>query len=333
MTGREKLKTERLSLRPLAGSDETAWVAALNDFAVLKWLSAPPFPYTPEDFRDFLAQYQPGTRWVIEDAQGLCGGISLTPHLGYWVGRRAQGHGYATEASRAVLGAHYAAPQAGGLRSGYFEGNAASAAVLTKLGFTETGRHPEWCQPRGCDLPHVDMALTRMAYAEANPFTLQTPRLTLDPVTSADATAIRRIVTDPRVGSMLFVFSPNLSDAEARDFAHRWRWTGTPPFRLALRLNRDFIGTIGLKGLDDPEIYYFLAPEHQRRGYLSEVLPAFLAAIRERFALPLVTAKAFIDNPASIRLLESNGFRPGGLDSVNSSARPGPAPVRIFHLP
>jgi RimJ/RimL family protein N-acetyltransferase len=333
MIGSANMRTERLALRPLLASDAADFVAGLNCFDVARWLAAPPWPYAQADFTAFLLHGQQGRYWVIEDAAGFCGMVSLAPHLGYWLAPRAQGVGYATEASRAVLGAYFATPDAGPLRSGYFEGNAASARVLAKLGFLETSRHPEYCRSRDCDLPHVDMVLSRAAYAEANPFVLKTPRLTLDPVTEADAPAIRRIVTDPRVGQMLFVFAPDLSAAEARDFARNWRWTGTPPFRLALRLNGAFIGAIGLKSLTDPEIYYFLAPEHHGRGYLSEVLAEFIAAISERFALTRLTAKVFTDNPASARLLENNGFRPGTFESVSSPARSGPATVRLYHRP
>ncbi len=330
---RKNLRTARLTLRPLAASDEGAWLAAFNDFSQARWLSAPPFPYTPADFAAFLAAAPGRALWVIEDAQGPCGSVALNPHLGYWVLPRAQGRGYATEAARAVLAAHFAHPVAGPVTSGYFEGNAASARVLERLGFSETARGPEPCRPRGHDLPHVTMSLTRDAWALANPFTLATPRLTLSPVTEADAPAIRRIVTDPRVGTMLFAFSATLTEAEALAFAQSWRWQGTPPFRLALRRDGAFIGAIGLKSLDDPEIYYFLASDMHGQGLMSEALPAFIAAVSERFALTRLTARVFIDNPASARLLAQNGFRSGAIIPVTSPARAAPSPARIYTRP
>ncbi|MBW6506747.1 MAG: GNAT family N-acetyltransferase [Rhodobacteraceae bacterium] len=330
---RETIRTERLTLRPLRRADERAWLAAFNDFSHVQWLSAPPFPYTPADFAAFLAEAPARALWVIEDAQGLCGSVALNPHLGYWVLPRAQGRGYATEAARAVLAAHFAHPESGPVKSGYFEGNIASARVLTRLGFAEIARGPEPCRPRGRDLAHVTMTLHRTSWALANPFVLATPRLSLTPVTEADAPAIRRIVTDPRVGPMLFVFAPTLTEAEALDFARSWRWHGTPPFRLALRRDGAFIGAMGLKSLDDPEIYYFLAPEVHGQGLMSEALPAFIAAITDRFALAQLTARVFIDNPASARLLARNGFRPGAITLVASAARAAPAPARNFTRP
>jgi RimJ/RimL family protein N-acetyltransferase len=114
---------------------------------------------------------------------------------------------------------------------------------------------------------------------------------------------------------------------------HGWRWTGAPPFRLALRLGGALVGTIGLKSLDDPEIYYFLAPELHGQGLLSEALPVFLAAVSERFALPRLTARVFADNPASARLLIRNGFRPGATSLQATPARTAPAPVRSYTRP
>ncbi|MDP2061851.1 MAG: GNAT family N-acetyltransferase [Phaeovulum sp.] len=333
MRGHEKIQTERLLLRPLRGADEAAWVVGLSDFEVAKWLAAPPFPYTPADFCSFLATAEPGSHWAIEDATGVCGGISLAPHLGYWLTPRAQGRGYATEAARAVLAAHFARPEAGALKSGYFEGNTASARVLEKLGFSEISRGPEPSRPLGRVLAHVTQGLTREAWAAANPFTLTTRRLVLDPVTGADAVAIRRIVTDPRVGRMLFVFSPTLTEAEALGVTRSWRWTGTPPFRLALRRGEEFVGAIGLKSLVDPEIYYFLAPELHGQGLMSEVLPCFIDAITARFGLARLTAKVFTDNPASAHLLAQNGFRPGPTSQITSPARSTPTPVCVFIRP
>ncbi|MDP3194614.1 GNAT family N-acetyltransferase [Tabrizicola sp.] len=79
--------------------------------------------------------------------------------LGYWLAPRAQGFGYATEAGRCLVAAHFAA-SAAPLTSGYFESNERSANVLGKLGFVETRRDVRHCRARRADLPHVTVALT-----------------------------------------------------------------------------------------------------------------------------------------------------------------------------
>ncbi len=333
MEKRGVIKTARLTLRPLTHADEAAIVAALADFDLVKWLAVVPWPFTATDFHAFFEQARSGRHWVIDDHQGLAGLVSLAPHLGYWVARRAQGQGYATEAARAVLAAHFADPDARDVGSGHFEGNAASARVLTRLGFQSTGQHPVPARAQGRTLPHIDMTLTRACYARANPLTLHTARLTIDPLCPEDAAPFRRIVTTPSVGRMLFVFPPDWPLPEAEAFVHKWRWTGTPPFRLALRLNGQFIGAIGLRSLADPEVFYFLDPAHAGQGYLSEALPAFIACITRRFGLTRLTAEVFTDNPASARLLQKAGFHPGDLGARTSPARGHPAPVRHYHFP
>lgn len=333
MTRRDRLETARLRLRPLTGADEAALVDALADHELVKWLAAVPWPFTAADFHVFLDHARGGHHWVIDDDQGLAGIISLAPHLGYWVARRAQGQGYATEAARAVLAAHFADPDAGDVGSGYFEGNAASARVLTRLGFQPAGQHLVPARAQGRTLPHIDMTLTRASYAQANPLRVRTARLTLDPLCPEDAAPFRRIVTTPSVGRMLFIFPPDWPLSEAEAFVHKWRWTGTPPFRLALRLNGQFIGAIGLRSLADPEVFYFLDPAHAGQGYLSEALPAFIACITRHFGMTRLTAEVFTDNPASARLLQKAGFQAGDLGTKTSPARGLPAPVRHYHFP
>ncbi|ABV93206.1 GCN5-related N-acetyltransferase [Dinoroseobacter shibae DFL 12 = DSM 16493] len=132
------LTTARLCLRPVVDADAAAIVAAIHDFEVLRWLSRAPYPYGLSDAVDFIAKNRgnAGEVWMIHDAGGLVGCIGRRREFGYWLRRAAWGQGYATEASRAVLAHHFAAPDAPGLLSGYHAGNTRSARVLSKLGFT-----------------------------------------------------------------------------------------------------------------------------------------------------------------------------------------------------
>lgn len=160
-----RFRTARLTLRPVVAADEAAVVAAIDDIAVSGWLAVVPHPYSVADFRHFHRDIAaPGETFVIEDPAGFAGIISLVNGvLGYWLAPRAQGLGYATEAGRCLVAAHFASSDAP-LRSGYFEGNARSARVLEKLGFSETGRTMKHCVARGADLPHVEVWLLREAF-------------------------------------------------------------------------------------------------------------------------------------------------------------------------
>lgn len=158
------LLTDRLALRPLAAEDETACVAVLSDFEVVRWLAPVPWPYGAGDFRAFLADPVPAARWVICRDGAFLGMIGLQGQFGYWLARPAWGQGFASEAGRAVLAAHFADPKAGAVRAGYFEGNARSARVLAKLGFCEIGRS---CLPSlalDTVLPHIELKLSRAAF-------------------------------------------------------------------------------------------------------------------------------------------------------------------------
>ena len=163
--GRAVLQTARLLLRPVVASDEEAVVTAIDDIAISGWLSTVPHPYRAEHFQSFLNEYAtPGETFVLEDREGFAGVLGLEGgELGYWLAPQAQGLGYATEAGKAALNAHFA-DGGGVVVSGYFDGNVRSARVLEKLGFVETGRRLRHCAAMQLDRPHVDLVLTREAF-------------------------------------------------------------------------------------------------------------------------------------------------------------------------
>jgi RimJ/RimL family protein N-acetyltransferase len=158
-------RTDRLTLRPVAASDEAAVVAGIDNISVAGWLAVVPHPYTAADFQHFLNDIAvSGETFLIEDGVGFAGMISVVDgELGYWLAPRAQGLGYATEAGRCLVAAHFGS-SAAPLTSGHFEGNKQSANVLAKLGFVETSRDLKRCVARGADLPHVNVTLTREAF-------------------------------------------------------------------------------------------------------------------------------------------------------------------------
>ncbi|HLQ17407.1 MAG TPA: GNAT family N-acetyltransferase [Tabrizicola sp.] len=155
-------RTERLTLRPVAATDEAAVVAGVGDLAVSGWLAVVPHPYTASDFRAFQTTYAvAGETFAVDDAAGFAGIIGVEDGiLGYWIAPHAQGRGYATEAARCLVAAHFAVTVTP-LISGYFEGNERSAKVLAKLGFVEVGRDLKHCRARAADLPHVVLHLAR----------------------------------------------------------------------------------------------------------------------------------------------------------------------------
>lgn len=157
-----ELRTERLILRKLTVDDADAITALADDWDVAKVLARVPYPYTREDACTWIGL-------VIEEDQpawGICtdrlvGVVGTEDHLGYWLGKKFWGMGYATEAASAALGFHFSDAKNADIHSGHFPDNTASRHVLNKLGFVESGLSEIFSVAHKKTIPHVDMLLTR----------------------------------------------------------------------------------------------------------------------------------------------------------------------------
>lgn len=163
----QELRTARLHLRAPVLADAPALAAALDDFEISRWLAPVPFPYTLSDAEWFIGEVTAGRMGalIIDDGE-IAGVIGLDDGtLGYWLARRAQGQGYATEAAEAVVGWAFA-QGLDRLLSGHFTDNSRSARVLEKLNFRPTGVEMLGCRARGGDFPSRRMALARADWLE-----------------------------------------------------------------------------------------------------------------------------------------------------------------------
>ena len=143
------LKTKRLTLRPADAADAQAIAALANDHRVAENTLRIPHPYGLADARAFIraATAADGeTVFLIALADGeligACGIATLAagqPEIGYWLGVRFWGQGYATEAAAAVV--EHAFLNAGHefLLAGARITNYTSRRVLEKCGFEWTG--------------------------------------------------------------------------------------------------------------------------------------------------------------------------------------------------
>ena len=174
----EPLKTERLILRPLVPEDAEAMHWLVNDWEVTRNLTVVPFPY-PRDLAD---------EWILstrrELSQGSAYHLAITGRegehevlvglvglrvdlkqrcgrLGYWVGRRFWGHGVATEAGGRLARWALANLNLDRLEAGVATDNPASAAVLRRIGFRQTGEATEHFVARGGEHPVWHFTATR----------------------------------------------------------------------------------------------------------------------------------------------------------------------------
>lgn len=153
-----ELRTERLLLRDLRTDDipDLVRLAGAREVAATTMRIA--HPYTEEHARQFLEMrkenkfgYSFGITLLA--SADLIGGIGLHPdpvhpraELGYWIGVPYWGHGYATEAARAVVDFGFRELKLQRIFAHHFQGNDASGRVLRKIGMKHEGcsrRHIE----------------------------------------------------------------------------------------------------------------------------------------------------------------------------------------------
>lgn len=147
-----RIDTERLRLRAFVEDDHAAIVAAMNEWAVAQWLGSPPYPYSDENARQWIALVQrdhddgrPGRFAVAApETDALIGCVSVEDRadgaeLGYWLSPAHWGHGYATEASMAVVAHAFGAMGCHRLIAHTDPDNTASNGVLQKCGFRQLG--------------------------------------------------------------------------------------------------------------------------------------------------------------------------------------------------
>ena len=150
MPSKPTLETLRLRLRPYTETDIPELLPLIGSREVAATTLRIAHPYTDQDARAFLE--------LAEDPDKLClaitlrsdgrqiGGIGLRvdpahqhAELGYWIGVRYWGHGYATEAAREMLRYGFEDLKLHRIFASHFRHNPASGEVLKKLGMRYEG--------------------------------------------------------------------------------------------------------------------------------------------------------------------------------------------------
>ena len=145
------LVTERLVMRPPHEDDVTELAELAHDRRVADMLSRLPHPYTLDDAKAFVNSIREnawsGCAYALTLAEtGAfigCAGLDSKSgglELGYWIGHKYWGRGYATEAAHALVDLAFRATDIDKLHVACRVINPASRRVIHKCGFQYAGQ-------------------------------------------------------------------------------------------------------------------------------------------------------------------------------------------------
>lgn len=148
---------------------------------------------------------------------------------------------------------------------------------------------------------------------------LETPGLILRKFESTDLQFIYDHFRNPFVSRYLYDNEPPKDMTEA-EWIHKWCMDSDSDHVRWCIIHKEEskpIGTIGFHRYDNQnnstEIGYDLSEEYTRKGLMSEALKAIMNFGASELLLHRVYASVAIDNQASNKLLESNGFQLEGI--------------------
>lgn len=146
---RQVIETERLVLRAPRLADAPVIASLVNDRRIAENTTRIPHPYRLADAEDWitLANADPRDEILLitlrdKRVVGACGlewREGPNPEIGCWLGVPHWGHGYATEAMRALIDQAFGDLGHDAVEAGARTSNAASRRVLEKCGFQWTG--------------------------------------------------------------------------------------------------------------------------------------------------------------------------------------------------
>ncbi len=148
------METERLTIRRFAEADWQALHEMIVKYAVSEnaaYDPTHPWPTSPEEIKQVAGWFASGDSYLavcLKDTGRFIGFVCLNPeekggsreyNLGYIFDANYRGHGYATEACRAMLGRAFGELQADQVVTGTAPANIPSVRLLQRLGFRTTG--------------------------------------------------------------------------------------------------------------------------------------------------------------------------------------------------
>jgi [ribosomal protein S5]-alanine N-acetyltransferase len=171
---------ELVSLQPIAPRHAPVLFPLLKDWEVVRMLAEVPWPVSLADIETFIArQGSLGEAEIcaifIGERPVGCAGIKYPgsgtpprkmPRLGYWIGRRHWGRGYATNAVGTLIARAFTRFPHESVGAGVFFDNPRSLRVLERLGFEKAGEYRTPCRARREEVLCLDMHLPRSRWKE-----------------------------------------------------------------------------------------------------------------------------------------------------------------------
>ncbi|MGF1463780.1 MAG: GNAT family N-acetyltransferase [Maricaulaceae bacterium] len=168
--------------------------------------------------------------------------------------------------------------------------------------------------------------------------TLALNQLRLRQPVVADAEPLSRLLSDPAVARMTLTIGSPHPIQKARAWLETaiadWASGGSYNYILTTPCGA-VIGSVGQfrNAEGEAEIGYWIARDHWGRGYASAALKGFLAEL-DQFRPEALCAGHYMDNPASGRVLEKNGFEfTGDIHIVTPAARSHAVASKRFRRP
>ncbi len=162
------LKCKRLQLRPLTNEDAPQIALLAGEWDIARMTDRIPYPYQEQDALKWIDGLPAEEQVFAIDLDGtligLCGLMerkSGEAEIGYWIGKPWWGAGYATEATSALLSYCFKHRKLSRLICCHYIDNPASARVIQKLGFEESGECSAWCQARRKNVLAITYELKR----------------------------------------------------------------------------------------------------------------------------------------------------------------------------
>jgi len=176
-----QIETRRIALRPFAPQDAARVRALADDWEVAKTLALMPHPYPAEAAEQWIATHRDlagrGEEYVFAITRKpkgeLIGAISvrkkpfLFGSVGYWLGKRYWGKGFATEAVQCIAAVAFDWLHMPDLTAVALADNIASHRVLEKSRFTRNGNRQMQHRDEAGAREFISFRLTREAWQKA----------------------------------------------------------------------------------------------------------------------------------------------------------------------